>query len=56
LRVKINVLLVGIAASYITLGTANEEYAKRLWWVYAMVSGTLAAVNLILAHRGHHHG
>jgi hypothetical protein len=50
-RVRINILLVAIATSYLTLGVANAEWAASLWWIYAMISGTLASANLILAHR-----
>lgn len=48
-RVRINILLVGIATSYLTLGAANYDLASSLWWVYALVSGGLASVNLILS-------
>lgn len=50
-RVRINIVLVAIAASYLTLGAASSDTARSLWWVYAIVSGTLASVNLWLAHR-----
>ena len=52
-RVQINVFLVGIAASYLTLGVTNTAAAEKLWWVYALVSGVLAGANLVLAHQGH---
>lgn len=52
-RVKINILLVAIAASYLTMGAANAALASSLWWVYAIASGTLASANLWLAHRAH---
>lgn len=52
-RVRINIVLVAIAASYLTLGAANTHIASSLWWVYALASGTLASVNLILAHHAH---
>ena len=54
LRVKINLILVALSASYLTLGAGNSDTARDLWWVYAIICGTLAATNLILAHRGHH--
>jgi len=54
-RVKINIVLVAIAASYLTLGVGNTSLAESLWWVYALVSGALASANLILAHRAHRH-
>lgn len=51
-RVRINILLVAIATSYLTLGAANSELASSLWWVYALVSGGLASANLLMARRG----
>lgn len=53
LRLKINIVLVGIATSYLTLGLANADVAASLWWVYGIVSGGLSALNLLLARRGH---
>jgi hypothetical protein len=53
-QLRINILLVAIAASYLTLGIANTAVASSLWWLYALVSGVLASANLILAHRAHH--
>jgi hypothetical protein len=53
LRVKINLLLVVIAASYLTMGAANSKLAATVWWVYALLSGGLASANLILSARGH---
>jgi hypothetical protein len=50
-RLKINIFLVGLSVSYLTLGAANEPIAARLWWIYAIVSGALAATNLLLAGR-----
>jgi hypothetical protein len=50
-RVRINIVLVAIAASYLTMGAANTGLARSLWWAYALASGTLAALNLWLAHR-----
>lgn len=52
-RVQINIVLVAIATSYLTLGAANTALASSLWWVYALISGGLASANLFLAHRGH---
>lgn len=52
-RLRINIALVGIAASYLTLGVANTGTARSLWWVYALMSGALASANLYLAHRGY---
>jgi len=54
-RVRINIVLVAIATSYLTLGAANTAVASSLWWAYALVSGALASANLILAHF-HHRG
>jgi hypothetical protein len=48
---RINIILIAIAASYLTLGAANTPLASSLWWAYAIVSGTLASMNLWLAHR-----
>lgn len=53
MRVRINIALVAIAASYLTLGVGNADLASSLWWVYAIVSGTLASANLWLSHKGH---
>jgi hypothetical protein len=52
-RVRINIVLVAISASYLTLGAASSDVASSLWWVYALASGTLSALNLWLAHKGH---
>jgi hypothetical protein len=52
-RVRINIALVAIAASYLTLGVGNSDLASSLWWAYAIVSGGLASANLWLAHRTH---
>lgn len=52
-RVRINILLVAIATSYLTLGAANPELASSLWWIYAITSGFLASANLWLAHKAH---
>jgi hypothetical protein len=52
-RVRINIVLVAIAASYLTMGAANSSLASSLWWVYAVTSGVLASVNLWLAHKSH---
>lgn len=54
-RVRINIALVAISASYLTLGAANSAVASSLWWVYALLSGSLASLNLWLAHRSHRH-
>lgn len=51
-RMRINVLLVAIAASYLTLGVASGETARSLWWVYAAISGLLSSINLLIAHYG----
>jgi hypothetical protein len=53
IRVQINIALVAIAASYLTLGVANSDLASSLWWVYAIISGGLASANLFLAYRTH---
>jgi hypothetical protein len=50
-RVKINIVLVAISASYLTMGVANPDLASSLWWVYALASGLLSSLNLWLAHR-----
>lgn len=49
-RLRINVLLVCLSTSYLTLGIANEHVASKYWWAYAMASGALAATNLALAY------
>lgn len=53
LRIQINIALVGISTSYLTLGLASSEVASSLWWVYGIASGGLSALNLLLAHREH---
>jgi hypothetical protein len=53
-RVQINLFLVGLCASYLTLGLANPAGAAQLWWVYAIVSGALAVLNLVLAYEESH--
>ncbi len=53
MRVRINIVLVAISASYLTLGAANSDVASSLWWVYALASGLLASLNLWLAHKAH---
>lgn len=53
MRVRINIVLVAISASYLTMGAANSSLASSLWWVYAMASGSLASLNLWLSHRAH---
>ena len=52
-RVKINIVLVAISTSYLTLGAANSEVASSMWWVYALASGVLSSLNLWLSHRAH---
>lgn len=52
-RLRINIVLVAIAASYLTLGVANSELASSLWWVYGIASGALASLNLWLARCPH---
>jgi len=56
MRVRINIALVAIAVSYLTLGVANSAWASSLWWIYAIASGSLASLNLWLAHRTHRRG
>lgn len=51
LRTQINLFLVGLCASYLTLGVANAAAAEQLWWLYAIVSGALALVNLVLSYK-----
>jgi hypothetical protein len=50
-RLRINVLLVALATSYLTLGLANEGLASKLWWAYAIATGSLAGANLVLGGR-----
>lgn len=53
-RVQINLFLVGMCASYLTLGLANPAGAEQLWWLYAIVSGVLAIANLVMARESEH--
>lgn len=55
LRLKINLALVAISASYLTMGVANSALASSLWWAYALVSGALSSLNLWLGHEAHRH-
>lgn len=51
LQIKLNVILVAICTSYLTMGLANPELASSLWWVYALISGSMASANLYLWRR-----
>jgi len=51
LILRINVLMVIAASSYVTLGVANPHDARQLWWIYGLVSFVLAVWNLWLEWR-----
>lgn len=51
LILRINVLMVIAASSYVTLGVANSDAARELWWVYGLLSFVLAVWNLMLERR-----
>lgn len=53
-RVQINLFLLAVCASYLTLGLADPASAEQLWWAYALLSGALALANLALAYREGH--
>lgn len=50
-EVRINLALVAIATSYLTLGISNADLASSLWWIYALLSGTLTSMNLWFSYR-----
>jgi hypothetical protein len=48
---RINLLLVVIASSFITLMIFNYDEAQRLWAPYAVLSFVLSVVDLIADHK-----
>lgn len=51
LKLALHVLMVAIAASYLTLGWANPNRASELWAVYAAMTLALASVTLWLERK-----
>lgn len=51
LQLTLHVVTIALAASYLTLGISQTGAAARLWWVYAIVTGILAVINLTLERR-----
>lgn len=48
---RLQMVTVIVASSYLTLGVFSPDDARRLWGVYAVVSFVLAVVNLVWERR-----
>lgn len=46
-----NALTLLLAVSYIVLGTLDSDVARGLWAPYALATGTLASINLVMEWR-----
>lgn len=46
-EMNVDVVLVALSASYLTLGVAAPDTARGLWAVYAVVTTLLAVLNLV---------
>jgi hypothetical protein len=51
IMMKLETLIMIVAASYITLGLANSDKARELWAVYAGIMLALATINFVLTVR-----
>jgi hypothetical protein len=47
-RLRVQVVIVAVASSYLTLGAASSADARNLWAPYAAVMFVLAIANLVL--------
>lgn len=51
--VRIHVVTIAVASSYLTLGVVAPSHARSLWAPYALVTFTLAVLALLMEHYRH---
>lgn len=51
IRLTFNALAFLLAVSYLVAGTLNPSIAHDLWAPYAIVTGAVACINLVLERR-----
>ena len=44
--VELNIFQIMVAVSYLTLGVANVDTARDLWWIYAIITFFLSIAAL----------